>query len=359
MVYYYGGKFNPWTRGHLSVLTGLIQKLESERRPGSEQLKIVIGVKTGEMPGSEGFTMVSSTDYRIDMVNRGLESIRKKYPFWDIQVVEQDVQRTWDYFRSRPEWFPDDDRVAIVMGEDESRLLMDSAQKERDGADKESGAWHHAAEITERYPVLAFPRDSVVSSTRVREIYRANPFVNYSDVSDYIQNDVHAYIVKNLLYWQEGDESEARRAENNFIAGYDMSKFPRPSCTATVAVVSNGKVLLVRRKNHPFKGFWALPGGFFDVEKDESLEETAMRELAEETGIHIAIAQDHQVRTFSAKGLDPRGRIIDTVYFRGLMETPESAKAGDDAAEIEWWPTDKLPRMAFHHRAAIEECLAL
>ena len=359
MTCYYGGKFNPFTKGHLSVLTGLFQKLEADGNPRSTSgPKIVIGVKIGDMSGSEGLAMVGSTDYRVDMVNRGLESLRRKYPYWDIQVVRQDIQRTWNYFRSHPEWFPDDDRVTIVMGDDEYKLLMDSVQKERDGADKESGAWHHAVDIVDNYNVLGFPRDPVVSSTRVREIYRANPYVNYSDISDYIQKNVHAYIAENLLYWQEGDESEARQAENNFLTGYDMSKFPRPSCTATVDVLWDNKVLMVRRKGHPYKGFWALPGGFFDVDKDESLEETAQRELDEETGLRVGITQNHQFKTYSARGLDPRGRILDTVYFRQLDEKPTVMMAGDDAAEIEWWHVNRLPRMAFHHRKAVEECLA-
>lgn len=362
MKYYFGGKFNPFTKGHLSIVSDLLHMLVEgrwrDRVPEGDG--IVIGVKSGEMPGAEGIALMSSAEYRIEMVEAALgEFIAANTQFHAlrglINVVEQTVPRTWAYFQSKPKWFPEDGKVTIVVGADEKRDFDESWAAEDVGGSPDAGKWHHAKDINANYEMFSSSRDPFVSSTRVREIFRANPFVNYSDVADYIQKSVYDCIIANYMYWQEGDEAEARQAENKFLAGYDMSKFPRPSCTATIALFCDGDVLLVRRKGHPFKGFWALPGGFFDVEKDESLEETAERELEEEAGISLSVSPEHQHRTYSAKGLDPRGRIVDTVFCRGLAQKPEFAKAGDDAAELAWWPVSRLPRMAFHHRKAIED----
>ena len=356
MVYYYGGKFNPFTKGHLSVLEGLLRHIEAAGTPSTTTgPKIVVGVKSGEMWGSEGIATLSSTSIRMDLVDMALQTVRAQYPFWDIEVVEQIKPRTWEYLQSKPEWFPEDARITLVMGNDEYEDFQESWEAEDEGADPESGKWHHAKDINTYCEIVHFPRDKFVSSTRVREIYRANPFVNYSDVSDYVQKEVHDYIVENLLYWQEGYESEARLLENLFLKGYDMTKFPRPSVTATVAVFCCRKVLLVRRKGHPFKGYWALPGGFFDVDKDPSLYETAQRELREETGLTKCFAPGSEFRSYSMAGMDPRGRIVDHIFVCDMSDHFQEFKAGDDAAEAEWWSIDKLPRMAFHHAQVIND----
>jgi len=106
------------------------------------------------------------------------------------------------------------------------------------------------------------------------------------------------------------------------------------------------KLLLIRRKNEPFKGQWALPGGFVDI--DEELEVAAARELAEETG--LAGVSLEQIRTFGQVGRDPRGRQI-TVVFMGLaVQGRTNIAAGDDAAEAKWFDVAHLPSdLAFDH----------
>jgi 8-oxo-dGTP diphosphatase len=112
------------------------------------------------------------------------------------------------------------------------------------------------------------------------------------------------------------------------------------------------KLLLVNRAREPFKGKWALPGGF--VEIDEELEDAVIRELAEETGlVNVPLEQMH---TFGNVGRDPRGRQI-TVAFIGVVDNSGSRKAqnrlkaGDDAAEVRWFDISKLPSdMAFDHK---------
>lgn len=143
--------------------------------------------------------------------------------------------------------------------------------------------------------------------------------------------------------------------------------YPRPMLTADCVVVRSGsEVLLVRRGGEPFKGCWALPGGF--MEMDETIEHCAVRELEEETGLRFAERDLRLIGVYSAPGRDPRGRTV-TAAFRVESgerrtergETPQSCGqlplgrgavepvAGDDAAEVRWWPLAALPPLAFDH----------
>lgn len=124
-------------------------------------------------------------------------------------------------------------------------------------------------------------------------------------------------------------------------------EYPRPMLTADCAVVNpRGEVLLVRRGNEPYRGCWALPGGF--MEMDETIEHCAVRELMEETGIAVAEEELQLIGVYSAPGRDPRGRTVTAAYAVRLSAAVTPA-AGDDAAEVRWWPLDKLPPLAFDH----------
>ncbi len=126
--------------------------------------------------------------------------------------------------------------------------------------------------------------------------------------------------------------------------------WPRPMVTADAAVFTfagnKAKLLLIERGKEPYKGQWALPGGF--IELDEELEDAAVRELEEETGLTGVDLE--QMRTFGTIGRDPRGRQI-TIVFMGIAEKGRNKiKAGDDAAKARWFDIDKLPEnMAFDH----------
>jgi 8-oxo-dGTP diphosphatase len=105
------------------------------------------------------------------------------------------------------------------------------------------------------------------------------------------------------------------------------------------------RVLLIRRKNEPFAGMWAIPGGFVDME--ETLEAAARRELLEETGVK---ADDlEQLHTFGDPGRDPRGRTISVVYLARVDPARIKPLAADDAAEVGWHDLAKLPPLAFDH----------
>jgi 8-oxo-dGTP diphosphatase len=108
------------------------------------------------------------------------------------------------------------------------------------------------------------------------------------------------------------------------------------------------KILLIRRKNEPFRNQWALPGGFLD--EDENLEEGAKRELEEETGLKIEKLQ--QVGAFGAPGRDPRGRTV-SIAFVGLMNEEAMPKANDDAVDAKWFAMNDLPDLAFDHSEII------
>ena len=112
------------------------------------------------------------------------------------------------------------------------------------------------------------------------------------------------------------------------------------------------ELLLIQRKNEPFKNQWALPGGFLEV--DEELETGAKRELKEETGLHIQRLT--QLRAFGELGRDPRGRTI-SVAFYGYAEGDTTVKASDDAKGAQWFPVSELPKLAFDHAKIIEDVL--
>jgi len=113
-------------------------------------------------------------------------------------------------------------------------------------------------------------------------------------------------------------------------------------------------VLLIQRKNEPFRDQWALPGGF--LEENESMEEGAKRELEEETGLKIVKLQ--QVGAFGTPGRDPRGRTI-SIAFVGLINIEAKVKASDDAVDAQWFNLNDLPDLAFDHRKIISEANSL
>ena len=137
--------------------------------------------------------------------------------------------------------------------------------------------------------------------------------------------------------------------------------YPRPSLAADIVAIrpgapGGGSVLLVRRGGEPFKGFFALPGGF--LEPGESLEECARRELREETGLDAEALVALPPR--SAPGRDPRGWVVSCPYLcRVAADAGNDVRAGDDAAAAEWVALDAVPRtLAFDHGAILADALA-
>ena len=124
-------------------------------------------------------------------------------------------------------------------------------------------------------------------------------------------------------------------------------KYPRPAVTADCIVMTKEevpKVLLIQRGADPFKGAWAFPGGFMNM--DETTEQCAIRELEEETDLKVT--KVHQIGAYSKVDRDPRGRTI-TVAYLAIIDSPEDVKGQDDAAKAEWFPITDLPKLAFDH----------
>lgn len=124
-------------------------------------------------------------------------------------------------------------------------------------------------------------------------------------------------------------------------------KYPHPSVTTDCVIFgfdgAKLKVLLVQRGIEPFKGKWALPGGFLKM--DECAKQGALRELKEETGLEAAYIR--QFHTFTAPERDPRERVITIAYY--ALVRMQEVKGGDDAAEARWFSLDEVPQLAFDH----------
>jgi len=115
------------------------------------------------------------------------------------------------------------------------------------------------------------------------------------------------------------------------------------------------QILLIQRGFNPFKGMWAFPGGY--VEDDEDLEESALRELHEETGLKLTSMT--QLHTFATPGRDPRGRTASVVYYAVTDANDHTVKGGDDAAAAKWINVKDITALAFDHldilRFALQE----
>jgi 8-oxo-dGTP diphosphatase len=120
--------------------------------------------------------------------------------------------------------------------------------------------------------------------------------------------------------------------------------------TDCVIFDKDGRVLLIRRKNEPFKGRYALPGGFVDV--GETVEAGCRREVREETGLDVD--RLHLVGVYSDPNRDPRGHTVSIAFASMLPDAPEP-NAGDDAAACEWVADWRDVELAFDHDRIIAD----
>jgi 8-oxo-dGTP diphosphatase len=134
-----------------------------------------------------------------------------------------------------------------------------------------------------------------------------------------------------------------RAGEREFLRSYDPGEFPAFAVTVDLAVftVRAGllTVLLIQRRDHPYRGYWALPGGF--VRASESAGDAALRELAEEAGVTTFTGHLEQLATYSAPDRDPRMRVVSVAHVALAPGLPDP-RAGGDAAEARWWPVEDL-----------------
>lgn len=131
------------------------------------------------------------------------------------------------------------------------------------------------------------------------------------------------------------------------VKGIYTYDYPRPAVTTDCVIFGYDgkelKVLLIERGIEPFKGCWAFPGGFLNMDEDALA--GARRELKEETGLENAFIE--QFHTFSEPGRDPRGRVITIAHY--ALVKIQDVKGGDDAAQARWFPIGEVPPLAFDH----------
>lgn len=139
-------------------------------------------------------------------------------------------------------------------------------------------------------------------------------------------------------------------------------EFFKPSVTVDILVFTIDKenkdiqILLIKRKNPPYKDCWAFPGGF--IEKDETLEESAKRELEEETSIKIPVESLDIIGIAGNPNRDPRGRTISIIYYSFVKKNDVKPKGLDDAKEAQWFSIFNPPILAFDHKEILSSAIS-
>jgi 8-oxo-dGTP diphosphatase len=166
--------------------------------------------------------------------------------------------------------------------------------------------------------------------------------------------------------------TKKKSEEDKFLEEYRAGDFPRPSVAVDLVILTvvdkELRVLLVERNEHPYKGRWALPGGFVRVKDDrkdqgEDLDAAAVRELQEETGLASGDAGRiflDQVRAFGRPGRDPRMRVISVAYYALVRPTlVPLIRAGGDVAHAKWFAVSDVSDhlLAFDHRQILDAAL--
>lgn len=171
------------------------------------------------------------------------------------------------------------------------------------------------------------------------------------------------------LFYSKQSKQELLRLSNNkikpsygeeeFLSTYDMKKYERPSVTVDIVVFdkTRGQILFIRRGEHPYMNALALPGGF--VKSDETVEEAAIRELQEETGIRAEVEQLELIGVYSKPNRDPRGWVISSAFLLVGEFSKQDVFFGDDAIEIQWKKYTSLDSevLAFDHKEIVASAL--
>ena len=131
----------------------------------------------------------------------------------------------------------------------------------------------------------------------------------------------------------------------------DFMEYRVPKITADGIIIKDKKILLIKRKNQPFQGKWALPGGFVDY--GEKTEDTVVREVLEETGLKTKIRE--LVGVYSDPSRDPRGHTITVAYLLEILGG--KLKSGADSSDAKFFNIDELPDLSFDHNKIIEDTI--
>jgi 8-oxo-dGTP diphosphatase len=173
-----------------------------------------------------------------------------------------------------------------------------------------------------------------------------------------INENMGEEVIESVRGGASGGETILTEAGKEIIEEYEeraramdiiMRFGPRPSVAVDGIIIRNNKILLIQRRNNPFKGRYAIPGGF--VEFKEPVEDAVVREIEEETGLKTAVKKLFGV--YSTPDRDPRGHTISVVF--ELDISGGKTNAGSDAASLKWFKLDKLPELAFDHLDIISD----
>jgi len=127
--------------------------------------------------------------------------------------------------------------------------------------------------------------------------------------------------------------------------------YKNPALTVDAVIINDGKIVLIKRKEKPFQGQYALPGGF--VEYGEPVEAALRREVLEETGLLVEISS--LVGIYSDPHRDPRGHVVSAAFSAVIVSG--ALASGSDAAEAHFWEITNLPPLAFDHAQIIHDAL--
>lgn len=175
-----------------------------------------------------------------------------------------------------------------------------------------------------------------------------------------IEESLDEKIIESTRGGKEGGGSKLTKTGKNLLSEYNKLKeeyqeevYKNPSPTVDGIIIEDNEILLIERSNPPFKGEYALPGGY--VEYNEKVEDAVTREIEEETGLKTEIM--NLVGVYSDPDRDPRGHTISTVYY--LKITGGELTSGSDAENAKFFPLNELPELAFDHSKIISDFLLL
>lgn len=317
------GRFQPFHLGHLRVVE---QALAS-----AERVLVIVGsADAARRPDTAPFT----AGERAAMIHDSLPVADRE------RVLVRSLADVGDLTR----WTAEVEALAADVGGAGARIALIGHTKDR------SSGYLEAFPRFERIEAELY---GPVSATQVRRAYfdadraKADAFLA-KEAAQLLPAPVRAFLKAFQDHAPYEDMVEEQAFADRYRAAWATAPYPPIFVTADAVVTCADKVLLIRRKRRPGMGLWALPGGF--VEQDEPVLDAAVRELHEETGLHVTPGNLRRAaaatRVFDAPTRDIRGRMIThaTLFRLPASATPPAIAAADDATAAEWVAFDALRR---------------
>jgi bifunctional NMN adenylyltransferase/nudix hydrolase len=332
----YVGRFQPFHRGHLSVIIKAFQV--------SKRVLVLVGSANEPRSLRNPFTFDERKDMILSCLNdeqrsvidiQGLENSLYNDDLW-VTNVQSCVAAAYEHFFEGWKGLADTKALVSLIGHS-----------------KDNSSFY--LKLFPQWGSIEVPNFFDISSTEIRKgLFKkyemgVNPFPGNKHLKDYVPDSV-ADAVSN--YFIKTKEYKSLVEENEFITNYkkqwENSPYPPTFVTVDAVVTQSGHILLIKRKSEPGKGLWALPGGF--IGKDEKIVDSMIRELREETKIKIPapVLKGSIVKSsvFDDPNRSMRGRTITHAYHIALPHNTELpyVKGSDDADKAKWWPLSEVKR---------------